>query len=352
MADSNDKLRVSIVGGSGYTGGELVRLLLFHPRVELQQVTSRSSPGKRVASTHPNLRKVTDLKYVQPSQLEKCDFIFTAMHHGESMKEIPKLLEFAPRIADLSADFRLRNANGYPEWYGFEHSAPELLKEAVYGIPELHREEMRKARIVSGAGCLATASILGLYPLFKNGLIEGRVSVDGKVGRSATGTTASEASHHPDRSHAVRSYAPTGHRHTAEMEQELSFNGIKPEIDFSPHAVELVRGISITSQVRLKQPLEEIDVWKVYRKEYGKEPFIRIVKETSGNFRYPEPKLLWGSNYCDVGFEREKRSNRLVVMSAIDNMMKGASGQAVQCMNAMMGFPETTGLEFPGMHPI
>ena len=345
-------LNVSIVGGSGYTGGELLRLLLFHPEVRVQQVTSNQHAGKRVSLLHPNLRKVTDLTFSKRDELKECDLLFLATPHGEAMKKVNEYFQVAPRIIDLSADFRLKNARDYVQWYGHEHDAPELLKEAVYGIPELHRSEMRKARLVTGAGCLATATILGLYPLAKNGLIEGSVSVDGKVGSSATGAEFNASTHHPERSRAVRAYEPTGHRHTAEMEQELSVNGFKPDVSFSPHAIELVRGISITSQARLKPGLEEIDVWKAYRKEYANEPFIRIVKEATGVYRYPEPKILTGSNYCDVGFEKDKRNTRLVVMSAIDNMMKGASGQGVQCMNAMHGFNEKTGLEFPGFHPI
>jgi N-acetyl-gamma-glutamyl-phosphate/LysW-gamma-L-alpha-aminoadipyl-6-phosphate reductase len=340
-------MRVGIVGGSGYTGGELIRLLLMHPEVEISIITSESYKGKMVKRVHPNLRGVTDLKFSGMDDLDSNDLLFCGLPHGMTMERMPEFLEHADRVIDLSGDFRLRNPEDYQTWYGVEHTNPELLNEAVYGIPELHREEIRKARLVSGAGCLATTAILGLYPLAQEGLITGTTVIDSKVGSSATGAKSSRSTHHPERSGVVRSYKPTMHRHTAEMEQELGVDAA-----FSPHAVEMVRGILSTCHVFLDKPMEEKDVWGVYRSAYGDEPFIRIVKEKSGIYRYPEPKLLIGSNYCDIGFEREGRNNRLVVMSAIDNLIKGAAGQAVQCMNVMYGFEETLGLKTIGLHPI
>lgn len=340
------------MGGSGYGGGELVRLLLGHPNVEIAQVTSESNAGKFIYNVHPNLRKRTELKFVSRSQLEACDVLFLALPHGEAMGKIEEYQQLAPRIIDLSADFRLRNAADYPRWYGHEHSNPGLLSQFVYGIPELHRDQIREANYVTGAGCLATAAILGLMPLFKHGLVEtDKVIIEGKVGSSALGNKPSLASHHAERSGSFRSYEPTGHRHTAEMQQELNF-GAKPQIFFSATSVEAVRGILSTTHVFLKENLQEKDIWKVYRQEYGQEPFIRIVKTKEGIYRYPEPKILSGSNYCDVGFEKEEGTNRLVVISAIDNLVKGASGNAVQALNVMMGWEETLALEFMGLHPI
>ena len=346
------KIRVSIVGGSGYTGGELLRLLLGHPQVEIFQVTSESQAGKFVHVVHPNLRKRTELKFVSRNQLEQTDILFLALPHGEAMGKIRTYAELAPRIIDLSADFRLRDAAAYPRWYGHAHTDPEFLGKFVYGIPELHREQIREASYVTGAGCLATAAILGLMPLFKHGLVQtDRVIIEGKVGSSALGNKPSLASHHAERSGSIRSYEPTGHRHTAEMQQELDF-GAKPQVYFSATSIEAVRGILSTAHVFLKEDLQEKDIWKIYRQEYGQEPFVRIVKTKEGIYRYPEPKILAGSNYCDIGFEKEEGTNRLVVLAAIDNLVKGASGNGVQALNVMMGWDETLGLEFMGLHPI
>jgi len=347
-----NKIRVGIVGGSGYAGGELVRILLGHPMVEITQVTSESNSGKFVHSIHPNLRKRTGLKFISMSQLEECDLLYLALPHGSGMGKIEKFVALAPRIIDLSSDFRLRAAEDYPKWYEHEHTAKDWLPRFVYGIPELHREQIRESNYVTGAGCSATAVILGLMPLYKHGLVDTNFMVaETKIGSSAAGNKPSLASHHPERSGAVRSFMPTQHRHTAEMQQELNF-GPKPTIHFSATSIEAVRGILATCHVFLKENLQEKDIWKVYRQEYGNEPFIRIVKTKEGVYRYPEPKILSGSNFCDIGFEKDEHSNRLVVISAIDNLVKGASGNGVQTMNVMYGWDETLGLEFTGLHPV
>jgi LysW-gamma-L-alpha-aminoadipyl-6-phosphate/LysW-L-glutamyl-5-phosphate reductase len=345
-------LRVSIVGASGYTGGELVRLLLGHPSVTIHQVTSESNAGKYVHSLHPNLRKRTDLKFVSARDLEPCDVMFLCLPHGSSMSRMTDFMSMSERIIDLSADFRLRDAADYPKWYGEAHKRPELLPEFVYGIPELHREKIKSARLITGAGCLATTAILGLLPLFKNNLVDpSQVIVEVKVGSSAAGAKASASSHHPERSGAVRSFQPTMHRHTAEIMQELNF-GQKPTVHFSATSVELVRGTLATAHCFLKDDLAEKDIWRVYRQEYASEPFMRIVKDRAGIYRYPEPKILAGTNFCDVGFERDENSSRVVVMAALDNLVKGAAGNAVQALNVACGFEETLGLEFVGLHPI
>lgn len=345
-------IRVSIVGASGFAGGELLRLLLFHPKVQVMQVTSERYFGKPVSKVHPNLRKQTSLTFCGIDDLQPCDVLFLGLPHGSAQKQIERFLPLAERIIDLSADFRLNDGESYKKWYGQAHRRPELLQQFVYGIPELHREEMKSARYVSSAGCNATATILALYPLYKEGWVHAdRTVVEVKVGSSEGGNKVSEASHHPIRHGCVRSFKPTGHRHIAEMEQELAF-GQSLTIHFSATSVEMVRGVLATSHVFLNRSLSEKDVWKLYRRYYGKEPFIRIVKERDGLYRYPEPKLLAGTNFCDIGFELDARSNRLVVISAIDNLMKGAAGQAVQAFNIMYGFEETTGLEFPGLHPV
>lgn len=347
-----EKLKVSIAGGSGYAGGELLRLLLFHPNVEIQQITSESMYGKFVYKAHPNLRKITELKFSGLDELEECNVLFLCLPHGSSMKNIDNYKKIADKIIDLSGDFRLNDKKVFETWYKQPHLNPDMLKEFVYGIPELKRDEMKDAKYISSAGCNATATILGLYPLFKNGLVEeDKTVVEVKVGTSEGGKKHSAGTHHPERSGSVRSYMPSGHRHVAEMLQELSF-GKDIKIHFSATSIDMVRGVLATCHVFLKDNLEEKDIWKIYRQEYGSEPFIRIVKEREGNYRYPEPKLLIGTNYCDVGFQRDEHSNRLIVISAIDNLMKGAAGQALQAFNIMNGFEETLGLEFPGFHPI
>lgn len=348
------KLRVSIVGASGYAGGDLLRILLGHPNVEVVQITSESYAGKPATRVHPNLRKRTDLKFSSINDLESCDLLFLALPHKVTMNNMKNFMEKAERIIDLSGDFRLDNPEAYAKWYGEEHTAPELMEKFVYGIPELHKEEMSKTKYISSAGCNATATILGLYPLLKNGLVNLDMPVvsEAKAGSSQSGNKSSPASHHPERSGCVRSYKPTSHRHVAEMLQELTFDGSTPDIHFSATSIEMVRGILSTSHVFLKDGLTEKDVWQAYRKEYGEQPFIRIVKERTGIYRYPEPKLVAGSNYADIGFVKDEDSNRLVVITAIDNLMKGAAGQAVQGMNIMMGYPEDMGLEFPGLHPV
>jgi N-acetyl-gamma-glutamyl-phosphate/LysW-gamma-L-alpha-aminoadipyl-6-phosphate reductase len=287
------------------------------------------------------------------AELKKSDLIFLCLPHGMAMNRMADFKCLAERIIDLSADFRLRNAADYPVWYGHEHTSSQFLQQAVYGIPELHREEIRNASLVTGAGCLATTAILGLYPIFKCGLADpAHVYVEGKVGSSAAGNKSSLASHHPERSGALRSFQPTGHRHTAEIQQELTFNGEKPRIHFSATATDAVRGILSTAHITLRRPAEEKELWKIYRNAYRNEPFMRIVKEKTGIYRYPEPKLLIGSNYCDVGFELDPHDNRLVVLSALDNLVKGAAGNGVQAMNVMYDWDELTGLDFPGLHPV
>jgi N-acetyl-gamma-glutamyl-phosphate/LysW-gamma-L-alpha-aminoadipyl-6-phosphate reductase len=346
------QMSVSIIGASGYTGGELLRLLLFHPEVEIKQVTSERFFGKPIHKVHPNLRKLSNLKFSSLSDLEFSDLLFLCLPHGESMRKIDEYKKLSKKIIDLSADFRLHSPELYMKWYKKPHENKVVLNDFVYGIPELHREEMKKTDYVSSAGCNATATILALYPLFKNDLVEpDKTVVEVKVGSSEGGNKFSLASHHPERSGCVRSFSPTGHRHVAEMIQELGM-GKEIQIHFSATSIDMVRGVLATSHVFLKKSMDEKDIWKVYRDVYGDEPFIRIVKEREGNYRYPEPKLLSGTNYCDIGFEIDPHSNRLVVISAIDNLMKGAAGQAVQAMNLMNGFDETTALQFPGLNPV
>ncbi len=350
-------MRIGIIGGSGYVGGELLRLLLLHPQVEVTMVTSRQSVGEYVFSVHPNLRELTQLKFVplDLAELQKnCDLVFTATPHGGSVDLVPKLLEAGLKVIDMSADFRLKNPDDYDRWYDWKHASPHLLKEAAYGLPELHRQEIKGARLVACPGCMSTATILALAPIVKADLVEkNRIVVDAKIGSSGAGSKPSIASHHPERFGGVRPYKVIGHRHIAEMEQELNNLTNEPvTVSFSPHAVNMVRGILSTVHVFPKTPLTNKDVWKTLRGQYEGEPFIRFVKYQKGPYQLPDPKVTVGTNFCDIGFELDPHANRLVLFSAIDNMVKGASGQGVQCLNIMMGIDETTGLKSTGFHPM
>lgn len=344
-------IRAAIVGASGYAGGEALRLLLGHPEVEVTQITSETYAGQYAYFVHPNLRGRTELRFVRPSELKPCDVLFLAMPHGEAMKRIGEFAGMAERIVDLSADFRLRNPADYVKWYEHPHPAPEWLEKFVYGLPELHREELKGARYASGVGCNASVTILALWPLYKRGLVRETV-VEVKVGSSEGGNKESPASHHPERAGVVRTYMPAGHRHIAEIVQELHLDPEQPGLHFSITSVGTVRGATATCHCLLKDDLDEKTAWQFYREDYGNEPFIRLVRAKRGIYRYPEAKILSGSNYCDIGFEADPHARRLIVIAAIDNLMKGAAGSAVQCMNLMCGFPETMGLEFPGLHPI
>ncbi len=340
-------IRASIVGGSGYAGGELVRLLHAHSEVEIAQVASQSRAGKFIHSVNPNLRKQMSAKFCAPSQLSACDVLFLCLPHGQAMQSIDRYMKLAPRIIDLSADFRLDCETAYEKAYGGAHLRPDLLSEFTYGISELNRERIARSNYVACAGCNATAVILALLPIVRFCSVDSVVA-EVKVGSSEAGSQASEASHHPVRSAAVRSYHPTGHRHVAEMCQALSLD----TVNFSATAIGMVRGIVATCHVFSSDPLpQERDLWKIYREVYQNEPFVRVVKDKSGVHRYPEPRHLAGTNFCDVGFERDADNNRIVAISALDNLMKGAAGQAVQNFNLMHGIPERTGLEFSGLFP-
>ncbi|MBM3282647.1 N-acetyl-gamma-glutamyl-phosphate reductase [Candidatus Gottesmanbacteria bacterium] len=347
------KISVTIIGGSGYAGGEILRLLLFHPFVSISQVTSRKLAGQLISRAHPNLRGVTDLTFSPPDKISRCDLLFLALPNGVSMEYIEKFQKKADKIIDLGVDFRLHEAAVFEDWYKLKHTCPELLPKFVYGLAELHRQDLKKAKYVACGGCEATVSILTLYPLVRYKIIQPEsIIIDAKMGSSQAGVVPSFASHHPERHGVVRSYKPVNHRHSAEIEQELTSFAKNIRVSVSATTIEMVRGLLVTIHTRPKQGISEKDVWRAYRAQYKNEPFIRIVKETDGNYRYPEPKILIGTNYCDIGFALSERENRLVAIGAIDNLGKGTAGQAVQAMNIMLGLPEKTGLEFPGLHPI
>lgn len=341
---------VSIVGGSGYGGGELLRLLLGHPHVEVKQATSRSHLGEYVYQVHPNLRKRTQLKFSDPAALQPVDVLFLAQPHGQAQHHIEQYAKLAAKIIDLSADFRLRDAALYGKWYGEKHAAPEWLGRFVYGLPELHRTELVNANYVSGVGCNATAGNLALLPLVRADLIDltSSVIIEIKVGSSESGAEGNLGSHHAERANVIRTFSAFGHRHTAEVIQEMCVK----EVSLTLTAVDLVRGVLATAHANTKHGVRTKELWKAYRAIANENPFVRIVKEQRGLYRVPEPKILAGSNYADLGFELDESSGHVVSMCAIDNLMKGAAGSAVQCMNLMMGWDETMGLEFAGLHPV
>ncbi len=344
------KPRASIYGGSGYIGGEILRLLLGHPGVQVFQVTSESKAGEHVHMVHPNLYKSTDLKFSHPDSLERCDILFLCGRHGESSQRMERFAALSPRIIDCSADFRLSDPGVWKKWYGMEHPAKEWLGKFVYGLPEINRESIKGADYVSGVGCNATATILALLPLKKAGLL-GSAVADIKVGSSEAGARPRETSHHPLRSGTVRVFAGSSHRHQAEVSQAL---GKEIDISFTVTSVGMVRGVFATCHAFLSKDINEKELWRIFRECYGEEPFVRIFKRRKGLFRLPEPKWLMGTNFCDVGFEKDMESsaNRVIVFSALDNLGKGGAGTAIQCMNLMMGFPEREGLGFTGLYPI
>ncbi len=343
-------IKATIIGASGYTGGELLRLLIAHPEVDVVQATSRQKLGEYLYQTHPNLRKQTTLKFTDPAELLPTDVLFLALPHGQAQHNIEKYAEVAEHIVDLSADFRLRDAALYKKWYGEDHAAPEWLDKFVYGLPELYRDELKTAKYVSGVGCNATATNLGLLPLVKAGLLDESkpIIAELKVGSSEGGASPNAGSHHPERSSTVRTYAPYGHRHTAEVIQESGFT----DVTLTMTSVGLVRGALATVHATVKDGVALKDLWKAYRAVQSENPFIRVVKERRGVYRVPEPKILAGSNYADIGFDLNPETGHVISICAIDNLMKGASGSAVQSMNLMLGFEETLGLEFMGLHPI
>ncbi len=341
-------MKVAVVGGSGYVGGELLRLLLGHPDVELVQVTSDALAGRPLGRAHPNLRRASALTFSRRAELRPAEVTFLATPHGESMSAMPELLATGGTVIDLSADHRLRDPAAYPRHYGREHPHPELLRDAVYGLPEVHREELRRARLIAVPGCIATATILALRPAAQRLAGPGaRAIVDAKSGSSAGGLDGGAAGQHAERSGVMRAYAPAGHRHSAEVEQETGVTAA-----LTGHAVEAVRGVLSTVHLVGVEPPEERELWRLYRAAYGDERFVRIVHDADGPYREPEPKILSGTNFCDVGFAADPEHGRLVLLGALDNLGKGAAGAAVQCLNVRAGWPEDRGLGFLGLHPV
>jgi N-acetyl-gamma-glutamyl-phosphate/LysW-gamma-L-alpha-aminoadipyl-6-phosphate reductase len=322
--------------------------------MEVSQITSERFAGQAATKLNPNLRGFTQLSFVPVRELKTdIDAVFICTPHKAAAPYVKQFWETGAKIIDLSADFRLKSKETYAKYYQ-EHPAPELLDKSVYGIPELHREEIRNAKLVACAGCLATSVILALAPLVKAKLVsfEGIIA-DAKIGSAAAGASFDISTHHPERSGSVRSYKPHSHRHTAEIEQELSLLAGSPvSVGLTPHAIEMVRGILSTVHAKIPPETKDVDIWKAYRGFYSGSPFVRLVKDKETLYRYPEPKPLVGTNFADIGFDIDRDKGRAILMSAIDNLVKGSGGQALQCFNLMNGFDEKTGLWVPGFHPL
>jgi len=338
-------MRVGIVGASGYTGVELARLLAGHPDIRLTVATSRQYAGKPLAEVFPNLRKRVDLLCENLSAeelVDRADFFFTAVPHKTAMDIVPRLLDAGKKVVDLSADFRIRDAAVYEAWYQ-EHTSPHLLGEAVYGLPELYRAQVRTARLTANPGCYPTSVILAVTPLLRAGLIDpATLIIDSKSGTSGAGRAASVGTLFCEVTDGFRPYKVGGaHRHIPEIEQELSLAAGTPvTVSFTPHLLPISRGILSTIYATLTEAGRTADLQALYEQTYGNEPFVRVLPAGT----VPATQHVRGSNCCDLSSARDARTGRLIVMSAIDNIVKGASGQAVQNMNLMCGFPETAGL--------
>ncbi|MHC1593473.1 MAG: N-acetyl-gamma-glutamyl-phosphate reductase [Methermicoccaceae archaeon] len=328
-------MKVGIIGASGYTGGELMRLLIQHPEVEVECATSRRFEEKSMSRVHPNLAGFTDVVFenLTPEQVaDRCDLVFTAVPHGAAMRVVPQLLDSGVRVIDISADYRLPT-RVFEKVYGMQHSGH---REAVYGLCELHPEVV-EARLCANPGCYPTGTILAVAPLVAQGMVE-RVVFDSKSGISGTGAEPTSTSHYPNVAQNILAYKLTAHRHLAEMQIELSGLSEGVKVSFTPHVIPSVRGILTTAHVFVKKPLDAEAISQLYESFYAGKPFIRLLEGI------PTLSAVRGSNFCDIGFEVEKGTDRVVVVSAIDNLVKGASGQAVQNMNMMCGFDETESL--------
>lgn len=348
-------MRVGVIGASGYVGGEVLRLLINHPDVEITAVTSRKHAGQYLHRIQPSLKGFTDLTFSEldyDKLSDKCDLIITAVPHGNATEIVKAFYDRGIRIIDLSADYRLHNPDDYTKWYGWDHPHPDYLEKSVFGVPELHRDKIKDAQLVSCPGCMAVTSVLALAPLISNDIIDTNyIVVDSKIGSSGAGAGAGTA--HAMRAGVIRPYKPSKHRHTGEIEQELSaLAGSSIRVSMSPHAVDVVRGILCTNHTFLKKDVTSKELWRIYREAYSKEKFVRLIRDQKGLYKFPDPKFLVGSNFCDIGFDIDPDNNRLIAISASDNLMKGAAGSAVQNLNVMHGLDEMVGLRYTPLTPV
>ncbi|WP_257265551.1 N-acetyl-gamma-glutamyl-phosphate reductase [Endozoicomonas sp. ONNA2] len=346
-------IKVGVVGGTGYTGAELLRLLSVHPNVELGTITSRSEAGKPVSELFPGLRGRLDLNFSLPDnqQLTSCDLVFFATPNGIAMESVPELLSAGVRVIDLAADFRLQDQALWQQWYGIEHACPEVLTEAVYGLPEMNRADIANARLVANPGCYPTAAQLGLLPLVSAGLVSGQIIVDAKSGVSGAGRGANVSTLLCEASESFKAYGVAGHRHLPEIQQGiermpgtsgLPFTG---NLVFVPHLTPMIRGIHCTLYCTVAD--HSIDLQGLYESTFVGEPFVDVMPVGS----HPETRSVRGCNQCRIAIHRPQGGDTVVILSVIDNLVKGAAGQAVQNMNIMFGLEEITGLGFPAAIP-
>ena len=344
-------IKVGVVGGTGYTGVELLRLLSRHPEVELVAITSRGDAGMAVADMFPSLRRRVDLKFVTPQEarLEACDAVFFATPNGIAMQQAAQLVGAGVRVIDLAADFRIRDIAEWQKWYGMEHAAPELVAEAVYGLPELNREQIRGARVLANPGCYPTAAQLGFLPLIEAGLIDNaHLIADVKSGVSGAGRKAEIHTLLPEAADSFKAYGVAGHRHLPEIRQGLSLvAGESVGLTFVPHLTPMIRGIHATLYGRIKPDVDLPDVQALFEKRYEAEAFVDVMPAGS----HPETRSVRASNLCRIAVHRPQGGDTLVVLSVIDNLVKGAAGQAVQNLNIMFGFDEEAGLDIVPVSP-
>ena len=334
--------RIGIIGGTGYTGGELARILCTHPDVEIAAMTSRQNAGLRVQDVHTYLRGYIDLEFTEKiSDTKDLDLVFVATPHGVAMKEIPQLLEQGVKAIDLSGDYRLHAVAVYEKWYGHEHTDVDNLQKAVYGLPEFFRDEIKGADLVANPGCYATSIILACGPLLKAGVVDEDIIVDAKSGTSGAGMVPTERTHHSTCGETIIPYSVGKHRHTPEIEMAVDrFAGSHSKVTFVPQLLPIVRGILSSCYFGLKKDLSQEEVDDIYNRQYGKEAFVHYVSE-------PSIRAVVASNHAQIA--SKVLGSKAVSFGVIDNLVKGASGQAVQCMNLMLGLDEKTGLNIPGL---
>jgi len=352
------KVKIAIAGASGYAGAELIRLVTLHPHFELTAVTSEKSAGSSVASVFPSLAGILSLSFqaLTPEALTKhADAVFLALPHTRSLDVVAACMKTGNVLVDLSADYRLKDPAAYEQWYQTPHSHPHLLREAVYGLPELHRAAIAKAKLVASPGCYPTAAILQLAPLFAQDLVQpNTVVIDAKSGISGAGRSPALPYHFPEAHESLEPYKIGQHRHIPEIEQELGrllprqsgATAASASVSFTPHLVPMNRGILSTAYCRLKSPMTLPGLRELFRAFYKTERFVRLCEET-----VPNPRYIKGSNYCDIGVYVDQRAGWIVTVAALDNLVKGAAGQAIQAMNLMLGLPEDTGLTAPAAYP-
>jgi N-acetyl-gamma-glutamyl-phosphate reductase len=334
-------IKIGIVGGTGYTGVELLRLLAAHPLVALQVITSRADAGTPVSQMFPSLRGYVDLPFTHPDQahLEQCDLVFFATPNGIAMKQVRLLLDAGVKVIDLAADFRLQDMQVWEKWYGMTHACPDLVEEAVYGLPEVNRDKIKQARLVANPGCYPTAVQLGFIPLLESGVIEAKSLIaDAKSGVSGAGRKAEMANLFAEAADSFKAYGVAGHRHLPEIRQGLSrVRGEEIGLTFVPHLTPMIRGIHATLYGRLTR---EVDLQSLFEQRYANEPFVDVMPAGS----LPDTRSVRGANHCRIAVHRPQGGDTVVVLSVIDNLVKGAAGQAVQNMNIMFGFPEASAL--------